>query len=208
MPTVLCYGDSNTWGYVPGSFGERYPRDVRWPGRLAAALGGEWEVIAEGLNGRTATLDSPVAEGRNGLAYLAPCLYSHAPLDVVVIFLGTNDVSDRYCLSAGDVAAAVGRLVRVVKTSETGPASSAPRILVVCPPPFASDDPEGGLTGAAAKTRRLGHWFREVCTALECELLDLDGIAAYSPVDGHHLDPEGHGAVARAVEERIRALVP
>ena len=49
-------------------------------------------MIAEGLNGRTATIDSPIAEGRNGLPYLLPCLHSHLPVDSLVIYLGTNDV--------------------------------------------------------------------------------------------------------------------
>src|SRR6266496_2845536 len=58
MRTVLCYGDSNTWGFDPVRQ-HRYPREVRWPGRLQAALGADWHVVEEGLNGRTTTLDSP-----------------------------------------------------------------------------------------------------------------------------------------------------
>jgi lysophospholipase L1-like esterase len=205
MRTVLCFGDSNTWGADPAG-PDRFPRDIRWPGRLARALGEEWEVISEGLNGRTATLDSPVAEGRNGLTYLLPCLHSHAPLDLVVIYLGTNDAGDRYSLPAEDVASAVGRLVRVVRTSEAGPGGSAPAVLVVCPPPFGRLDPEGSFAHAGEKSRRLGRRFTEMCALLDCELLDLDGIAAYSDLDGIHLDAEGHAAVARGVEERVRRL--
>lgn len=206
MRTVLCFGDSNTWGYVPGSDGERFPREVRWPARLADALGSEWDVIAEGLNGRTATLDSPVAEGRNGLTYLLPCLHSHAPLDLVVIYLGTNDAGDRYSLPAETIAEAVGRLVRVVRTSESGPGGAAPDVLVVCPPPFGTLDPDGSFANAGGKSQQLGRWFAEVCGRLDCELLDLAGIAAYSDLDGIHLTAEGHAAVAAAVEERIRRL--
>jgi lysophospholipase L1-like esterase len=205
MRTVLCFGDSNTWGADPAG-PDRFPRDIRWPGRLARALGEEWEVISEGLNGRTATLDSPVAEGRNGLTYLLPCLHSHAPLDLVVIYLGTNDAGDRYSLPAEDVASAVGRLVRVVRTSEAGPGGSAPAVLVVCPPPFGRLDPEGSFAHAGEKSRRLGRRFAEMCQLLDCELLDLDGIAAYSDLDGIHLDAEGHAAVAIGVEERVRRL--
>src|SRR5262245_29539777 len=160
MRTLLCFGDSNTWGYNPESAPstERYPRDVRWPGRLARALGDEWEVIAEGVNGRTAARDDPIWEGRNGAAYLLPCLRSHAPLDLVVIYLGTNDVADRYSLPAEDVAYCVGRLVRIARTSETGPVDSAPEVLVVCPPPFGRLEPlyEGGreVAGPRALVRR------------------------------------------------------
>jgi lysophospholipase L1-like esterase len=206
MRTVLCFGDSNTWGYVPGSDGERFPPGVRWATRLNAALGEEWDVIAEGLNGRTATMDSPVADGRNGLTYLMPCLHSHMPLDVVVIYLGTNDAGDRYSLPAETVAGAVGRLVKVVRASEAGPDGTAPGVLVVCPPPFGRLDPEGSFANAGAKSRQLGRWFAEVCAELGCELIDLDGIAAYSDLDGVHLDADGHAAVAAAVAERIGGM--
>jgi len=203
MRTVLCFGDSNTWGYVPGSDGERFSAEIRWPRRLGAALGDGWEVIAEGLNGRTATMDSPVADGRNGLTYLMPCLHSHMPLDVVVIYLGTNDTGDRYSLPAEIVAGAVGRLVKVVRASEAGPNGSAPGVLVVCPPPFGRLDPEGSFAHAGAKSQQLGRWFAEMSRELECELIDLDGIATYSDLDGIHLDADGHAAVAAAVTERL-----
>ena len=206
MKTVLCFGDSNTWGYVPGSEGERFSREVRWPRRLASALGDDWDVIAEGLNGRTATMDSPVADGRNGLTYLLPCLHSHMPIDVVVIYLGTNDAGDRYSLPAETVAGAVARLVKVVRTSEAGPNGGAPAVLVVCPPPFGQLDPEGSFANAGAKSRQLGRWFGEAARQVDFELLDLDGVAAYSDIDGIHLDADGHAAVAAAVEQRLQRL--
>lgn len=204
MRTVLCFGDSNTWGYDPAT-ATRLPRESRWPVRLQRALGDEWEVIAEGLNGRTAAHDDPIWEGRNGATYLLPCLRTHMPLDLVVIYLGTNDVAMRYSLRAEDVAASVGRLVRIVRTSETGPDGSAPELLVVCPPPFGRVGPQYGLE--AEKSRQLGPAFGAVCSELRCELLDLNGVAAYSDLDGFHLDADGTAAVARAVEERLRRMV-
>jgi lysophospholipase L1-like esterase len=160
---------------------------VRWPARLATALAGEAEVISEGLNGRTATIDSPVAEGRNGLQYLVPCLRSHAPVDLLVIYLGTNDA---YWLEPLVVAMSTGRLVKVARTAEAGPSRGAPDVLVIRPPPF------GG--------HELAPTFRDVCDELGCELLDLDGIATYSKLDDTHLEEEGHVAVAAAVEARVR----
>lgn len=190
MRTIVCFGDSNTWGYVPGSDGERLPRETRWPVRLGAALGTGFEVIAEGLSGRTATAERPDSEGRNGLPYLLPCLLSHAPVDLLVIFLGTNDVN---FLDDDRVARCVGRLVRVARSSEAGPGRGAPEVLVVCPPPF-----DG---------HRLGPTFAELCTELGTPLLDLDGVAAYTDFDVEHLDEQGHAAVAAAVEERVRRLL-
>jgi len=190
LKTIVCFGDSNTWGYVPGSEAERFPPDVRWPARLAAALAGEAEVVAEGLNGRRATIDSPAVEGRNGLPYLVPCLHSHAPVDLLVIYLGTNDA---YWLDADVVAQSVGRLVKVARAAEAGPGFGAPQVLVVCPPPF-----DGYALGAA---------FKQVCDVLGCELLDLDGIVTYSELDAIHLEEMGHVAVAGAIEARVRPML-
>ena len=192
MKTVLCFGDSNTWGYVPGSDAERFPRESQWPVRLAAALGEEWEVIAEGLNGRTASMDSPTADGRNGLTYLVPCLQSHMPVDINVIYLGTNDVSDRFRLPDADAALAVARLVRAARASEAGLDGGAPDVLVVAPPPF-----EG---------HELGPHYAEICTRLSCSFLDLDGVTRYSDFDPFHLDADGQAAVAIAVEESLRRM--
>lgn len=200
MRTVLCFGDSNTWGYVPG-VGTRYPLETRWTGLLAAALGDEWQVVEEGLNGRTATLDSPLAPGRNGLDYLVPCLQSHAPLDVVVVALGTNDLNERYSLPAADVAAAVARLATVVARSrEVGVGDAAPLVVIVCPPPLGTAAGEV----AAAKSRDLAAQFEEQAQLLGCPLVDLGSVTAYSELDGIHLDEDGHRAVACAVETAVR----
>ncbi len=186
--TVVLFGDSNTWGYIPGSNGRRFPRDVRWPTRLADALGTDWDVIAEGLNGRTAAIDAPWSEGRNGLTYLLPCLQSHAPVDVLVIYLGTNDVG--YGLTPYNIARCIARLVRVARSAEAGD----PHVIVVCPPPF-----DGHALGQA---------YAQMCDDLGVELLDLDGIATYDVVgdDVEHLGAASHAAVAAAVEERLRRL--
>ena len=63
--TVLCYGDSNTYGYVPET-GTRYPVNVRYPGRLQMLLGNDYNVIEEGCNGRTTIHDDPVEGWKNG----------------------------------------------------------------------------------------------------------------------------------------------
>ena len=78
-------------GYTPGS-GERHAPDVRWTGVLRRRLGEGWEVLEEGMNGRTTVFDNPMSPGRNGSAYLLTCLETHKPLDLVILMLGTNDL--------------------------------------------------------------------------------------------------------------------
>jgi lysophospholipase L1-like esterase len=205
MRTILCFGDSNTWGMDPET-GDRFPRDVRWPGRLQAALGDGWHVVEEGLNGRTATLDSPVAEGKNGLTYLLPCLDSHAPLDVVLIAVGTNDLAERYSLTATDVARAAARLADVVARSQAGVGGGPPLPILVCPPRVGDTTWGEDWARAPAKSALLPERFREVATEGGYELIDLGDVTRFSDLDGIHLDAAGHAAVAKQVEHALRRL--
>jgi lysophospholipase L1-like esterase len=207
MRSVLCYGDSNTWGYDPET-ANRFPRTVRWPGVLQQALGDEWHVVEEGLNGRTTTLDSPVAAGKNGLDYLVPCLDSHAPLDVVVIYLGTNDLAERYALTATDIARAAARLAVVVRQSSAGVNGSAPLPILASPPPVGDATWTEDWAGAPAKSAVLSERFAAVGAEFGLEVIELGRVTRYSPIDGIHLDAAGHAAVAGLVEESLRRLFP
>lgn len=107
MPTILCFGDSNVWGNIPGSFDpstglcKRYERSKRWPGMLQSELGETHHVVEEAINGRTTSLDEiiPGRPYKNGLALLAPALEAHYPIQVVVFMLGTNDTKVQYNLN-------------------------------------------------------------------------------------------------------------
>lgn len=68
MKQILCFGDSNTYGLIPGTE-NRYNWEIRWTGRLDAAVRGKgYRVIEEGLCGRTTvlkTLCEKEEEGRH-----------------------------------------------------------------------------------------------------------------------------------------------
>lgn len=91
MKEILCFGDSNTYGLIPGTK-ERYGRDTRWTGLLEQHLYEKgYRIIEEGLCGRTTVFEDELREGRKGAALLPTLLESHAPIDRVVLMLGTND---------------------------------------------------------------------------------------------------------------------
>jgi lysophospholipase L1-like esterase len=204
---ILCFGDSNTWGARPDGEG-RFTRDVRWPGVLQSLLGSGYCVIEEGLNGRTATLDHPWIEGRSGRPYLLPCCRSHAPLDLVIIYLGTNDVADRYNLSAGDVAEACASLADIVRRADCGRDGAPPNILLICPPPIHATGPDAAeYETTAVKSRTLGARFADAAQTAGVELLDLDGVVRYAEEDPVHLDADAHRALAEALEPFVRRLV-
>jgi lysophospholipase L1-like esterase len=209
MPTIVCYGDSNTHGFDAATMG-RFPREVRWPGVLAAELGGAVQVIEEGLNGRTTIWDDPYLDGRNGRTYLLPCLRSHAPVDVLVLMLGTNDLKSIFGRSAAEIAAGIGALAGMALVSGTGPDGGAPRVLLVAPPcpgGVTSRSEVWGFGEARAKAERMPALYRTVAEMNGVVFLDGSAIADVDPVDGVHLTVEGHAILGRAVAEVVRGLL-
>ncbi|MDR3139491.1 MAG: GDSL-type esterase/lipase family protein, partial [Treponema sp.] len=141
MKTLLCYGDSNTWGHNPRT-GLRYDHKTRWAMVLkrllnegAPAEDPWWWVVEEGQNGRTSCREDPVEGDKNGLRQLLPILESHKPLDAVAVMLGTNDLKVRYSPVPYDIARGVQRVVIAAQESKTGPGNTPPRVLMICPPP-------------------------------------------------------------------------
>ena len=124
MKSILCYGDSNTWGCIPLPGldpASRFPPATRWPGVLRRELGDGYWIVEAGLNGRTTVWDDPLEPHRNGRKLLLPTLLTHQPLDLVIIMLGTNDLKHRLNASAAEIAEGAGMLVDIVTGSGCGP---------------------------------------------------------------------------------------
>jgi lysophospholipase L1-like esterase len=209
MPVIVCFGDSNTHGFDQET-GGRFPRGVRWPGVLAAALGGVVEVIEEGLNGRTTIWDDPYLDGRNGRTYLVPCLRSHAPVDVLVIMLGTNDTKTIFGRSAAEIAAGAGALVAIALASGCGADGGAPKVLLIAPPGPGEVTERSEIWGfgeARAKGERLAGLYRSVATMAGVGFLDASTVAGVDPRDGVHLTPQGHASLGNAVAVAVRGLL-
>ncbi|HZP19711.1 MAG TPA: SGNH/GDSL hydrolase family protein [Bauldia sp.] len=210
MKTVLCYGDSNTWGYATEPRPDnRYGPGERWTGVLAHALGRGWRVIEEGLNGRTTVSDDPV-EGlwKNGATYLLACLNSHMPLDAVVIMLGTNDLKARFGKSAWEVAQGAGVLVRLVRTAAVGRNGGAPEIVLVAPAPFRDRLPLHAdmFAGAIPKSKELARHYKAVAELEDVHFFDAGSVMKSSKVDGFHLDPDAHASLGKALASVVKQL--
>jgi lysophospholipase L1-like esterase len=204
---VLCYGDSNTWGYNPATQ-DRFPRDHRWPGVLRRELGDGYLVIEEGLNGRTTVWDDPIEGYKNGKEYLTPCLESHKPIDLVVIMLGTNDLKMRFNVPACDVAAGAGVLVDMVTKSEAGHGDSAPQVLLIAPPSFAKLSEFAEMfEGGTAKSRLLSRHFHVIAEECGCPLLDAADVIVSSELDGIHFELGEHRKLGEAVARRVEQML-
>ena len=212
MKTILCYGDSNTWGYIPGS-AVRYALHQRWTGVLQHVLGAGFVVIEEGLNSRTTVLDDPTKPFKNGKDYLIPCLDSHAPLDVVILMLGTNDLKHRFGLSAFDIGANVATLLGLVKQSTSSSAGGSPQVLLMAPPPVGRLTTVGPTNfpeifrGAEEKSKMLGEVYQKFAQEAGVAFLDTSEVIISSDVDGIHFEAEEHRKLGEAVAKRVQQLL-
>ena len=206
MKTILCYGDSNTWGYDPATQ-TRFPRDVRWPGVLRKTIGDDYLIIEEGLNGRTTVWDDPIELDKKGATYLSPCIQTHKPLDLVIIMLGTNDLKTRFSLNAYDIASGAGVLVDIVKKSTTGINAEAPGILLIAPPSAVPYPDTEIFVGAPKKSSGFSKQYRRVADEKECHFLDAGEHAKSSPLDGIHLEADMHRTLGIAVAAKIKTIL-
>jgi lysophospholipase L1-like esterase len=210
MKTVLCYGDSLTWGYNAVGPGRHALAD-RWPSVLQAALGSGVQVIAEGLNGRTTAFDDHLAaEDRNGTRVLPTLLGMHSPLDLVIIMLGSNDMKP--WIHGNPLAAKQGmaRLVTIVRSHAYPLEAEPPQMLLVAPPPVSrTENAEfaGMFAGGDAASRQLAVSYSQLADEVGCGFFDAGSVAETTPLDGVHLDAENTRAIGAALAPVVRVML-
>ena len=210
MKTILCYGDSLTWGYNAETL-QRHAYEDRWPSVLQAELGDGARVIAEGLNGRTTAYDDHLADpDRNGVRVLPTLLATHSPLDLVIILLGTNDMKPFICGDAYGSKQGMERLIDLVRTQVYGFFYQAPQVLIVSPPPVcATDNVEFAamFDGAIEQSKRLAGLYAASAREYACSFFDAGTVAATTPLDGIHLDAENTRAIGKALAPVAKKLL-
>lgn len=207
MKSILCYGDSNTYGFNPvNTF--RYPKNIRWTGCLQEMLGEEYLVIEEGCNGRTTVFEDPIDPWKTGLAYLKPCLNTHKPVDIVVMMLGTNDLKSKFHASAETIAKGAERLVQEIYDFADSKQAFRPEIILVSPPVIGKcmeQSPYGDEFDETALTRSMDFekWYREVAKRNDCVFFNAADYVTSCDVDSLHLMPEEHKKLAQALSRFI-----
>ncbi|WP_084225129.1 SGNH/GDSL hydrolase family protein [Paenibacillus pectinilyticus] len=209
--TIVCFGDSNTWGYNAET-DARFDEETRWTSRLASQLGNSYTVISEGLSGRTSVHEDPLFEGLSGLSYLYPCLMSHSPLDLVVIMLGTNDTKARFGLTSYNIAQGIVRLAKKAKGMESGVGGQPPEVLVVAPPPIGEkyfDTPIGSSMGiqCSDKSVELAEHLEGLLTGTGIHFADSKDGVAMNEIDYMHLDADGHRKMANFMQHQVTTIL-
>jgi len=216
MKTVLCYGDSNTWGYIPKALraqpNSRYPYDVRWPGIASKILGPDYRLIEEALNGRTTVFDDPVEPGRNGIAYLDVALLSHAPIDLVVVMLGSNDTKEHHSTTSRIITQGMSLVAEKILSSDAGLDGKAPKLLIAAPIEI-NENIENLWTytyfnkKSVEKAKELPAQYKELTERMGVFYLNAADYGAPSKEDGIHMYPDGHRRLGEAFAAKIKEIL-
>ena len=215
MKNILCYGDSNTWGFNPASVEDmkngRFSRDKRWTGVLQKRLGQEYYIIEEGLNGRTTVFDDPAAPGRNGLKFLETCITTHQPLDLIVIMLGTNDTKATYSVPVKEIVNGMEALIKISKNPYAVSFGDPPEVLIVSPVFVGERVEESWLWEifdhtSVEKSKRLAAEYKRLAALYGCYFLDASDVARTAPSECIHIDEAGHAALASALAGKIKEI--
>ena len=196
MHQILVYGDSLSWGIIPGTR-RRLEFTERWPGVLELALLGRGQnvrVIEDCLNGRRTMWDDPLKPGRNGRSGLEQRIEINSPLSLVMLFLGTNDFQSIHHANARQSAQGIRSLVNAIRQAPIEPGMRYPRIIVIAPPPIQSAKGEMAdkFLDAARKAVGLPAALASVALETQCEFFDAGKIITTSKIDGVHLDQDQH----------------
>ena len=208
MKTILAYGDSLTFGANPQPGGPRHAYEDRWPSVLERGLGGKARVIAEGLGGRTTAFDDWTADAdRNGARILPTLLASHAPLDLVIIMLGTNDLKPAVNGNALTASYGMRRLVQITRGHFS-------MLNEPVPPPLVCDTDNGDMMGhfggiahALSQASELAQHYARRAQEWNTGFFDASTVAQPDPRDGIHLDAANTRAIGEGLVPVVKSML-
>lgn len=202
---VLIYGDSLTYGKIP--WWKRYPVHIRFTGQLQELLGDGYDIIEEWQRWRLLAGENAFYPHRDGLQAFQSICGSHAPINVVVLMLGTNDCNAWQTKSYDDYYRDIQWYQKSLETWCAFLGCQLPHVLLVSPPhidPVAGEwDPSSKFRWAAEKSHELTAWYARIAEHMQRGYLDMSSVVYPSLIDGIHLDEVGNTQVAKALFESI-----
>lgn len=218
---ILCYGDSNTWGTIAKwkdeGLSSRYDRNTRWPCVMQKELGDDYAVNEEGLGGRTTIYTSDDERPyKNGINMLIGCLASHRPLDLVILYLGTNDLHLEKKIPEENLGDGIRTLIETVKNNPNfGPdGERAPEILVVAPTYIKPSSPLGRVNVYDKFYREYGERlsrlfpsvYKEIANETGCYFISAQDYAEPDMGDGVHITGESHIRLGKAMAKKVMEI--
>ena len=196
MQKILCFGDSNTFGFNPLN-GSRYKQNERWSGILKQRLQSEYLVIEQGCNNRTAISDNSSIELTG---YKVIEKYLKDDFDTIILQIGINDMQFLYNCELNMFSEKFNDFINLIKSKSNA------KIVLLCPSVINECILKSSFAlmfdqSSIEKSKKLPEIYGAIAKKTECELIDLNFVANVSKIDGLHYDIENHKIIAKKLFE-------
>ena len=201
MKKILCYGDSNTYGYNPAD-GVRYDDKTRWTALLQKNLGSDFEVINEGVCDGTGFVDNDKGFLFSAQRHFPKMITKTKNIDILILAIGTNDLQFKYAITFSQIENGLESLIVT--------AINNVKKIIIIPPVVLSDNVLAGYFNfqfdktSISKSKRVERIYRKLAQIYHCEVFDINNYVKPSPTDGLHYDENGHKIIAEKLAEFIR----
>ena len=201
MKKIICYGDSNTFGFNAKD-GSIFDENTRWTSLLQKNLGSEYEVVNEGMYDRTGFADNPRGDLFSGPKHFPEMLSKTDNIDLLILAIGTNDLQSQYNISFDTIENGLRNLVNLAKTKVKNIIIILPVILDerILKGAFNTQFDETGVE----KSKKVGQIYRQIADENGCLWFDINEFTAPSDYDGLHYDENSHRLIAEKLAEFIK----
>lgn len=205
MKEILCFGDSNTYGLIPGTT-RRYGWGVRWSSLLDEKVKEYgYRVAEEGLCGRTTMFADAFRSGRSGIDLLPVLLETHRPVELVVLMLGTNDCKSACHTTPEKIGAGIERLLDQIKREN----ENLP-VLLISPIHLGKTvqryDREFDAHSVEV-SRGLKAVYEQIARKRGIDFLAASDYAEPGAADQEHMTEEGHQHLSEAVFAKMQEIL-
>lgn len=201
MNKVLCFGDSNTFGFNPKN-GSRFNKSIRWTGILQRLCENKFHIIEAGCNNRTAFSDNPAGKMFSGYKILPELLQKD--LSIVILAIGINDLQFQYNVTVNDIKNGITNLIKIIQNNNPNT-----KIILVSPneltknvlksPIFSTLFDESSIE----KSKHLAKIYKQIALENNCDFIDLKTTARTSTIDGLHFEPQEQKKIANEIFKHL-----
>ncbi len=206
MKKILCFGDSNTYGFIPQS-GLRYDINTRWTGILQTLCNNEFEITEAGCNNRTAFIDNPAGINQTGYKILPEYLKTNF-FDIIILAIGINDLQRFFNPTLNEFEQGMEKLIQITKNL-----SPKSKIILICPSKLNLAGINNGIFSyqfdkiSVEKSGKLSPIYKSLAEKYKCHFIDLNNIVEVSPLDGLHFSPKSHKTIAENLYKNLKQTI-
>ena len=193
MKNIICYGDSNTFGFNPKD-GSRYDKDTRWTSILQKNLGTEYNVINEGMCDRTGFVGNSNGDLFSAQKHFPQLISQSENIDTLILLIGTNDLQFQYAINIETIEKGLENLIKLAQTKVN-------KIIIILPVVLDNKILKGYFRDrfdetSVTKSTKVGEIYKKIADIYHCEIFDVNKFVKPSDIDGLHYDEMSHKIIA------------